>query len=104
MTAPANPNTTAIIEDLGHVGNPSKHCAVDVSSANVDVTDSAHLNGPCIGIYVGTSGDLCVAMQADSGGSGIVYKNVPAGAYIPGLFVTVFHTNTSANNLVAVGK
>ena len=96
-------NTTGLsdVEDKGHTGNPSKQCAVDTSSADVDLTDSSHLGSCAVGLYVGTTGDVKAAMRGDSG---VVYKTVPAGAYLPGLFITVYKTGTTATNIVAVGK
>ena len=97
----ANPAVPGQVEDYGHVGNPSKHATVASLAADVDIT--ALLGGPSVAIYVGTSapGDLTVV---DIHGNSATYKNVPAGTYVPGLFVTIDHTTTTVADLVVVGK
>jgi hypothetical protein len=101
--AVANPGNSGQTEDLGHVGNPSKHCAVDVSAADVDLTDSAHLGAPSVGIYVGTSAPGNIELT-DMHGASVLYKNVPQGSYVPGVFVAVVHAGTTVSDIVAVGK
>lgn len=94
----ANPPTQGL-EYESHIGNPTKHCTVDVSSADVDLTDSSHLGGAACAIYVGGTGDVVLKM---SDGTAVKYVAVPTGQYLPGCFCGVVHTGTTATNLVAV--
>lgn len=100
MTAPANPLKNGELEDFGHVGNPSKHCAV-ANASDVDLTDSSHLGAPSIAIYVGTGGNIELT---DSFGTSCTYKNVPSGTYVVGIFVGVVGAGTTAQDMIAVGK
>lgn len=51
------------------------------------------------GIYVGTTGDLAVAM-AD--GSSVVFKAVPAGTLLPIAVKQVLDTGTTASTVLAL--
>jgi hypothetical protein len=48
-------------------------------------------------IYVGHGGDVKVAHIGDAG---VVYVAVPTGVWMLGVFTKVFHTGTTATNLV----
>ena len=62
------------------------------------ITPGTQLREPCIGIYVGGSGDLVVDM-VDSTGTPL--KAVPAGTLLTGRFINVQAAGTTATNLVA---
>lgn len=97
--AVANPLKGGAGEYKSHIGNPTKHCAVDASTSDVDITDSAHLGEPSVAIYVGTAGNIALT---DSSGTTVVYKNVPNATYIPGVFVAVVHATTTASDIVGL--
>jgi hypothetical protein len=81
---------------------PTKSVAIDASSTDVDLT-LLFTDGYATEIYVGTSAPSDVKVQS-LGDSGVIYKNVPKGTSIFGIFTKVFHTGTSASDLVARGK
>lgn len=51
-------------------------------------------------IYVGTGGDITVTMQ--SGRTGVEFKNVPAGAFLPVLVTKVESVANGASDLLAL--
>jgi hypothetical protein len=50
-----------------------------------------------VGLYVGATGDLAVQCEA---GATVVFASVPAGALIPGRFVRVMSTSTTAGDIL----
>jgi hypothetical protein len=49
-----------------------------------------------VGFYVGVTGDVTVQSVA---GSSVLFKAVPAGAIIPGRFIRIMSTATTATNI-----
>ena len=49
-------------------------------------------------LFVGVAGD--VAVMFAGGGTPVVFKNVPAGAFLPINVVQVYATNTTATDIV----
>ena len=88
-------------QELSHIGNPSRHVAVDLSSTDFDITASS-LGRACVALYVGTSSSGNVTVK-DSKGTAVTYKNVPQGSYLPGVFTVVVKSTTTASDIVAVG-
>lgn len=68
---------------------------IEVVSASNSV-DFARL---CAAIYVGTAGDVA-AVAANN--VAYLFKNVPAGSYLFGMFRRVNSTNTTATDMVAL--
>ena len=52
-------------------------------------------NSGCVGLYVGTAGDVKVDMETVDA---VVIKNVVAGAILPGRFTKVYDTGTTATD------
>tara|TARA_R100000908_G_C3753990_1_gene148334 strand:- start:3517 stop:3771 length:255 start_codon:yes stop_codon:yes gene_type:complete len=65
-------------------------------ATNVVIGDD--LDNVCI--YVGTGGDITVTMQ--SGRTGIIFKNVPSGAFLPVLVKKVEAVANGAGDLLAL--
>ena len=66
----------------------------------VTPSDTVDLTWISRALYVGVAGDVKVDM-ADSG-TGIVFKAVPAGTFMPIRAKRVYATGTTATNLVAI--
>jgi hypothetical protein len=79
---------------------PTLQIAVDVSS--VDFNCATCFPGmPYVRrLYIGTSAPSDVKVDT-LGATGIVYKNVIQGGYLTGLFTKIYHTGTTATNIVA---
>lgn len=82
--------------DLVYAGD---HCgdayAITPSDATIYDPDK---NAQIMGIYVGGTGDVKVDMA--HGATGIIYKAVPVGTYLRGIFKKVYATGTTATFLV----
>jgi len=63
-----------------------------------DIVVGEDLDNVCV--YVGTGGDITVTMQ--SGRTGVVFKNVPAGAFLPVLVKKVEAVGNGAADLLAL--
>lgn len=50
-----------------------------------------------MGFYVGVTGDVNVQSVA---GTSVLFKAVPAGAVIPGRFIRIMSTSTTATNIL----
>lgn len=80
------------------------HVRADVSSAwgavpvDVSATDQT-LTAGCRVLYVGTSGDVKIDMP---NASAITFANVPAGTTLTVQALKVYHTGTSAANILAL--
>lgn len=94
----ANPPTQGL-EYESHIGNPTRHIAVDVSSADVDLTDNSHLGAAACALWSGTGGTI-VAKMSDN--TSATYTNVPAGSYLVGCFCGVVHSGTTATGIIAL--
>ena len=99
--------TTAIsadkLADLMSRSNPERAYAIDVSSTDADLT--ALIAPGASMLYVGVAGDVTALLAGDFAAgltTGTLYKAVPAGTVLPGVFVKVFHTGTTATNIVAM--
>jgi len=57
-------------------------------------SDTAFVN--YIGFYVGVTGDVTVQSVA---GTSVLFKAVPAGVIVPGVFVRIMSTGTTATNI-----
>ncbi len=66
-------------------------------AVTVTKSDSTLLNS--VALYVGTGGDLTVTM---AGGTDVVFKNVPDGAFLP-IAVTKVKAATTAADILALG-
>lgn len=53
---------------------------------------------PIRGLYVGTEGDVTVK---DLYGNSVLFKDVPQGHVLPGVFIAVMETGTDASDFVA---
>ena len=88
---------------MGYIGNLS---GIAEYAAEVTPADGADIpnGGRCIGIYVGTAGDLAVRFDGrpDSDSETTTFVGVPAGAVIPARIRRVMNTNTDASDLVAL--
>jgi len=58
-------------------------------------SDSAFVD--YVGLYVGTTGNVAVQSVA---GTTVVFTAVPAGAIIPGRFIRVMSTSTTASTIL----
>lgn len=65
----------------------------------VTPSDSVDLKNISREVYVGTAGNVSVAM---AGGGIVVFKNVPAGQSLPVRVTRVNATNTTASDIVAM--
>ena len=88
-------NQTAINTMLGLLTMPKQTTAVTIS----DATDTTAYCGK--GIWVGVGGDVAVRMLSDS--SATTLKNVPSGTFVPGQFLRIMSTNTTATNIICFG-
>jgi hypothetical protein len=65
--------------------------------------DNADLADVPTSIYVGTAGDITmIGVDASSGASGVLWKNVPAGTILPFRPRRILATGTSAANILAL--
>lgn len=62
-------------------------------------SDSAFLSTPVRGIYVGTSGDVCVMALS---GEVVTFKNLAAGMIHPIAAQKIFSTGTTATDIVGI--
>jgi hypothetical protein len=67
-------------------------------NAEAVVTDTA-FSYPCVGIYVGASGDVSVVMD---GGATVVFVGVLAGSLLPVRASMVTTANTTASSMLAL--
>lgn len=74
--------------------------SVPDGAAAVTPSDTTLLNAGTVAIYVGTTGNVSVDMAGS--GSAILFTAVPAGAIIPGRFLRVRSTSTTASTIVAL--
>jgi hypothetical protein len=95
-----NPPNASLIEDLGHVTSPSKHFLF-VAGADLDITNTAALGAPSVGVYVGGLGNITLT---DVRGTNVTYVAVAAGTFIKGVFVAVVNATTTATQIVVQGK
>jgi hypothetical protein len=80
---------------------PRQQFAVNVSSADVDLTNPATTGFKCNyarRLFIGTGGTLTAQMAADSAP---VARTVQAGTYVDGFWVLIKNVGTSASGIVA---
>lgn len=80
---------------------PRIQFAVDVSAADVDLTNTAVTGFETFyarRLFVSVGGTLTAQMAADSAP---VQRTVQSGTYVDGFWVLVKHTGTSASGIVA---
>jgi len=70
-------------------------------ATTVTKSDTTFLNG--VALYVGTGGDVHVIMKnvENTGSKVIIFKNVPAGSFLPAI-VDYVRAATTAADIVAV--
>lgn len=91
-----NTSLANIDADLELLKQPTRAVAVTTSDAT-DTTATATK-----GLWVGVGGDVAVKMVGDgSGGTAVTLKNVPSGTYVPGAFIRIMATNTTATNIIS---
>ena len=88
-------NTGNAVTALNLLTQPKQTTSVTPS----DATDTTTFCGK--GIWVGVSGDVAVKMLSDS--AAVTLKNVPGGSFVPGQFLRIMSTNTTATNIVCFG-
>jgi hypothetical protein len=66
----------------------------------IQPSDTAHYSSELRGIYVGTGGDITILRRQ---GATQLFKNVPAGRFLPVVCYGVKATGTTASNLVGEG-
>ncbi len=72
------------------------------STTAVTISDSTDTTAYCgKGFWVGVAGDVAVKMLSDSAATTL--KNVPSGAFVPGQFLRIMSTNTTATNIICFG-
>ncbi len=72
------------------------------STTAVTTSDSTDTTTYCgKGIWVGVAGDVAVKMLSDSAATTL--KNVPSGSFVPGQFLRIMSTNTTATNILCFG-
>lgn len=81
------------------LGAPMSGAGIPGSWSTAVKNDATDITG-CIGIYVGTTGDLTVRTINDLG-TNVVFKGVPAGAFVPGMFARLMNATTAADMLLA---
>lgn len=79
---------------------PRDHTLPYVGHFAISKSDTDELTYVVRGIYVGGAGDLALKMRGDT--NAVVYKGRPAGSILPGYFVQVMSTNTTATDIVGV--
>lgn len=67
-------------------------------AAAVTPSDTAHL-GNVRALYIGGAGNVKIVTE---GGTTVAFNNVQAGTIIPVRAATVFSTDTTATNIVAI--
>jgi len=67
--------------------------------SEVQASDIADNTGNCAGLYIGSGGDLKVALQS---GDTAVFKNLPDNTFLTGYFARVFSTNTTCSDILAI--
>ncbi len=80
---------------MGNMAAPADEAAAVTPSDTVDIP-LANVRA----LYVGTAGDVTVNMKLT--GSTILFKAVPAGAWLPIRVTRVLSTGTGASNIVAL--
>lgn len=79
------------------VSSPGTRATVIVPNDNADLTDVPK------GIYVGVGGDITmIGVGAPDSATGILWKNVPAGALIPFRPRRILTAGTTASSMLAV--
>ncbi|MGR6329199.1 spike base protein, RCAP_Rcc01079 family [Sphingomonas sp. XXL09] len=79
------------------VGDPG------TAAAEIIPSDGTDLDQIPKGIYVGSAGDIAMIGVGDLAGStGVIWRNVPAGALIPYRPRRILATGTTAADLVAI--
>lgn len=79
---------------------PGTEAAAVVTSDTQPLALAPTKGGACRGLYVGTGGDVKVDML--DGGTGVVFKAVPTGTFMPIQPSRVYTTGTTATNIVAL--
>lgn len=80
---------------------PSDTKSVDASSADVDLTTTFAYQVYCRGVWNGSSSAADIKVTT-AGGNAVVFKNVPPGTAVTGVFTLLWHTGTTATNLLAL--
>ncbi len=88
-------NQTTQTTSLNLLTQPKQTTAVTIS----DSTDTTTYCGK--GIWVGVAGDVAVKMLSDSAATTL--KNIPSGSFVPGQFLRIMSTNTTATNIICFG-
>lgn len=72
------------------------------TTTTITKSDATDTTGLCNkGVWVGTAGDIAVKGLGDASASTL--KNVPSGSFIPGNFLRIMSTNTTATDIVCFG-
>ena len=66
----------------------------------VTPSDTANLTSPAQMLYVGSAGNLNVALTGQDQGY-VLMKNIPAGTFFEASVLAVANTDTTASNIVA---
>jgi hypothetical protein len=66
----------------------------------VTPSDTANLTSPAQMLYIGSAGNLNVALTGQGQGY-VVMKNIPAGTFFEASVLAVANTDTTASNIVA---
>ena len=74
------------------------NASMPTSGTEIDVSASDYAPGTPFTIFVGTGGTLEVQFRRDS--ASVTLLNIPDGTYIPGVFIEVKTSGTTASNIV----
>jgi hypothetical protein len=66
----------------------------------VTPSDTANLESPASMLYVGSAGNLNVALSGEGQGF-VLMRNIPAGTFFEASVLAVAQTDTTASNIVA---
>lgn len=66
----------------------------------VTPNDSANLAQPARGLWIGTTGNVAVALS--NGGASVTFQNIPSGTLLPIQAYRVYATGTTATNILAL--
>ena len=86
---------------MGYIGNMSgipEYALAVTPSDSADIADG----GRCVGLYVGTAGDVTVVFDRRPDSETVTFVGVPAGSPVPGRIRRVMHTGTDADDIVAL--
>ena len=101
MAYPTNdPTKTRLDEGIG-LFIPRQQFVIDVSSADVDLTNKTATGFETIWarrLFIGVGGTLTAQMACDAAP---VARTVQSGTYVDGFWVRVMHTGTSASGIIA---